>query len=960
MRVRPFVRWFSAIVIAVCSATISFGQPTGSISGRVLDSSNGRPLAGAVVTVLDADMPTARTDSDGRFGLSEVPTGEYRLRISAPRFGATIVEKVLVEESREASVRTSLSPQADTGIEVLEVVADVTESSEATQLLKRKMAPTVSENLGAESISKTPDSDAAEVVTRIPSVTIKDGSFIVVRGLGDRYNSALLNRGRLPSTDPTRRVVPLNLFPADFIESISLVKSYTPDLPGDFAGGLVDLRLTDPPIERVASIGLSTGYNTESTLRDFDTYSGCGTADWFGFGADCRDRPSDFPSAPDLQRINSSGTVLQQRRVASSLQHNWDIGSTTAPPNFGGDVQFGDTWGKFGLNFATTYDTKHRVRRGETVGTLKSDSEEGRFQFLYDRSTFETSLGSILTAKYQISSQHRINARALYNRSAKDEVLNAIEPGLDENQGLLLPQSSTYIADQLIFGQVSSHHDFGFLDADLLASVGQTTREQPDGKFVVRQDLQNDGIFSLLINTAGSGTRFFSDLDETLQEYQVDFSLPFDSSLPLWGSQLGGAGLFKFGAAYLFRDRDFKLLTLTHRQSGGTQILGNLDLATATPDEVFDPLNFGPGGLIMQAVPGAENERFQSSQSVSAGYVMADMPIIPDKLRLIGGARLEHSYIFVIGALPTGPIRQPINDIDVLPAVNLVYSLTDNSNLRFAYSQTVSRPEFRELNPAIIPTSPGARQFRGNPTLTSAEIQNLDLRWEWFLSPLELLSVGVFYKDLKNPIELSAVPGVTGVIETRTNADEAIAWGVEFEMRKNFNFLVPYARRWRALGRFAYALADVELLFNGTLVESEVSGLQPIPGFPELTITNENRALTDQAPFVINTALQYEHFDWGIFRVLYNTVGETIIAAGTRQEVSVLDDIKQQRRDQVDFVWLRDWRPFGHQVKSKLSIENITNDDFLETQRIISVDQDFVSGRYFTGVSVNLGVTYKF
>lgn len=890
-----------------------------------------------------------------------VPPGEYRLRASAPRYGTAVIENIKVESGKETPVRMSLSPVADPGIEVVEVVADITESSEATQLLKRKMAPSVSDNLGAESISKTPDSSAAEVVTRIPSVTIKDGAFLVVRGLGDRYNGALLNGGRMPSTDPTRRVVPLNLFPADFIESISLVKSYTPDLPGDFAGGLVDLRLTDPPLEPTASIGLGAGYNTESTFRDdFDTYDGCGAADWFGFGVGCRDKPGDFPSRTELQQLNSTGSDLQRRRVAASLPRNWDLNSTTAPPNFGADAQLGSTWGNLGVNFATTYAAAHRMRRDEVVGTLKSDSEEGRFAFKYNRSVLDTTLGSVLTAKYQLSPRHRLNARALYNRSAKDEALRATEPGLDENQGLLLPQNTTYTADQLIFGQLSSENDFDWFDLDLLASLGHTTRDQPDGKIAVRQDLRGDGVFQLLIGTSGSGQRYFSELDELLQEYGADLSIPFSASVPALGTTLGGSGLLKLGAAHLYRDRDFKLLILTHRQAGGDQILGNLDFDTLTPNQLFDPLNIGRGGLSLIPVPGAENERFLADQTISAGYAMLDFPILAERLRLIAGARLEYSYIFVIGAVPQGPIRKPINDLDVLPAVNLVYSLTDTSNLRFAYSQTVSRPEFRELNPAIIPTAAGQRQFRGNPELTSASIDNYDVRWEWFVSPLELLSFSAFYKSITNPIETSALSSVTGIIETRTNAEKATAWGFELEARKNLNFLVPYARRVRSLGSFAYALADVEILFNTTWVESEVTGLLPYPGFDVLLATNANRALTDQAPFVINTALQYEHHRWGLFRLLYNTFGETIVAAGTTQDESSLDDIKRQRRDQVDFVWLRDWVPFGKVIQTKLAVENITNDDYLETQRIISTNTDFVSGRYFTGVSVNLSATYNF
>lgn len=962
MPAKPIHRLFVLLASALlCGGTTAYAQETGTISGQVLDTSTGRPIAGASVMIVESDLAAAKSDVDGRFAVRNVPPGEHRVRITAPRYGSALIEKVVVAAAREAVVRANLTPAADSGVEVLEVVADVTESSEAAQLLKRKMAPTVSDNLGAESISKTPDADAAEVVTRIPSVTIKDGSFIVVRGLGDRYNAALMNTGRLPSTDPTRRVVPLNLFPSDFIESISLVKSYTPDLPGDFAGGLVDLRLTDPPLERKASFGLSTGLNTATTFQKFEQYDSCGAADWFGFGVHCRETPSGFPSRDQIRQIFSSGSDLQRRRLVDSLPQNWNLQNIDAPPDLGADVQYGDTWGDLGLNFAATYSAKHRARSDEIIGTLKSDAEEGKFAFVYDRSTFDTTLGSILSAKYQLSPQHRFSARTIFNRSSKDDVLHAVEPGVDENLGPIIPRSAIYTADQLLFGQISSQHDLGKVDVDLMASLGYTTRDQPDGKFLLQQDLNSNQIYEWVIGTSGSGQRFFNELDETLQEYRADFSLPFVATIPVADTTLGGSGLLKAGAGILERDRDFKMLILNNRIAGGsTDILNNLDLETISADELFTPLNYGDGGLALVPVPGAENERFLASQSIYAGYLMADVPILAERLRLIAGARLEYSYIFVIGALPTEAVRQPINDLDVLPAVNLVYSLTDTSNLRFAYSKTVSRPEFRELNPAIIPTAPGQRQFRGNPSLTSAEIQNLDLRWEWFLSPLELLSLSFFYKDLTNPIELTALASATGIVETRTNAEIATAWGFELEARKNFNFLVPYARRIEQLGRFAYALADVELSLNATYVESEVSGLRPIPGFPVLLNTNPNRPLTDQAPFVINTALQYEHYNWGVFRLLYNTVGETIVAAGTSQDESMLDDIKQQRRDQVDFVWLRDWAPFGHRIKTKLAVENITNDDFLETQRIISADQNFVSGRYFTGVTFKLGATYEF
>ncbi len=956
------IRLAAALCLVLWGGTVA-AQETGSIAGRVLDSSTGRAIGGASVVIVGTEDGRAETDLEGRFGITDVPVGTYEVRITKPRYGSALIENVEVTAGRQSDMSASLAPRGDSAVEVLEVVADVTESSEATQLLKRKMAPTVSDNLGAESISKTPDSDAAEVVTRVPSVTIKDGSFLVVRGLGDRYNAALMNRSKMPSTDPTRRVVPLDLFPADFIESLTLVKSYTPDLPGDFAGGLLDIRLSDPPLESQGSAGLSLGFNTATTFDDFLTYDGCGWEDWFGFGVGCRELSGDFPADEQIRTLNSIGSDLQQRRMNAALPLNWNLDTKTAPPNFGLDLGYGTTWGPLGVNLAATYGTKHQTVGRIVANSKNSDAFEEISANPYDymTSTFSTNLGGILTSAYKISNDHRVNLRFLYNRRSQDIAQSGI--GFDESQGQLIDATSAiYTADQLIFGQLTSQNRVGPFDVDLGAAVGYTTRDQPDGKFTGRQEEVDEGGFIFQPRFA---TRFFGELDETLQEYSIDVSLPFTTPIPWIQQWAGKEKLLKMGAAYLFRDRDFKLRIFGYDDNGA---LNNFDSTTVTPDEYFNPVNFGTGGIDLVPLGNAETDRFKASQEVAAGYLMLDVPLIAEKLRLIGGARFEYSYIFVEGALPDGPFRRPIKDTDVMPAVSLVYSLTDKMNLRAAFSETVSRPEFRELNRALIPTAPGERAFRGNPTLVSSSIRNYDVRWEWFPSSLELMSVSAFYKELDKPIELSAIPAATTVIETRTNAVEATAWGIELESRRNFNFLVPILREWEPIRPYVSFLADVEFLFNFTFVESEVSGLLPVPGFPELIVTNENRALTDQAPFVVNTALQYDHFRWGTFRILYNTVGETIVAAGTTFQQDRTDDIKAQRRDQLDFVWLREWEAFGERFRTKLAVENITNDDYLETQEVSDLQPDgtleplgtLITEQYYTGVTFGVSLTYDF
>ena len=396
-------------------------QRQGTIRGTVLDASSGRPVIGAGAEVVEMKKTATRTDLDGHFDIDVAP-GTYRVRLSAPLYESKVLENVKVVPGETTRLSATLTPKVDTSVEVIEVVADVTAATEATQLLKRKLAPTISETLGAESISKTPDSDAAEVVTRVPAVTIKDDKFLIVRGLNERYSSALLNDSRLPSTDPNRRIVPLDLFPADFIESLTVIKSYTPDLPGDFAGGLVNIRLAEPPRRFTYSIGMSTGFNTETTFQNFNTYDGS-TERLVRLR-----RRLPCPAGPlrPLGRAEQPDDATDARLVGS-LPNNWDVHTETAPPNFGVNGSVGSTVGPLGVGLAAVYGTKHKVRRNEVLNGFQEPAlfDQGfGSNFVYDRSTFETELGAVFTSDYKLTINHKIEAAAWYNRKSTDEVLD--------------------------------------------------------------------------------------------------------------------------------------------------------------------------------------------------------------------------------------------------------------------------------------------------------------------------------------------------------------------------------------------------------------------------------------------------------------------------------------------------------------------------------------------------------
>lgn len=935
------------------------GERPGTIQGTVLDTRSGQPVIGASVAVVDLEAAREQTDLDGQFTIVVAP-GTYRIRVSASLYETVVLENVLVRPGETTVANTSLKARVDTSLEVVEVVADVTAATEATQLLKRRMAPTVSDNLGAESISKTPDSDAAEVVTRVPAVTIKDDKFVIVRGLGERYSSALLNGSRLPSTDPNKRVVPLDLFPADFIESLTIVKSYTPDLPGDFAGGLVDLRLAEPPRRLSYSIGLSSGFNTVTTFQAFDTYHGT-TLDWFGFGDSYRSLPGIFGGK--ASEMTRAPTTPQMRSLVGSLHNNWNIDSVTAPPNFGIDGSVGNSFGPFGFNLAAVYGTKHQMHRDEAVNAFldsqKLEAGQG-VNVNYDSSTFETQLGAVLTTSYEPSPNHKFAGRSLYNRKSVNEVL--VGSGFDfiEEAGRpIFPTQSEYITDQLGFGQIEGRHHWSIADVDWRASWAPSQEEQPDTKFTTYQQ-QAEQASPALIFKQPSGSRNFASLDEFLQDYYVDLTAPFRTWLPFTEIWSGLSAEFKTGLAYSLRERNFDLRRFTTDAGGG---IGLIDL-TAEPGSIFVPANYGSysGAPLVFRETTRRSDKFHATQEIAGIYGMFELPLVPDRLRFVGGVRLEYSYLVADGVAvqPPLPFKTILNDLDPLPGLSLIYSLREDMNLRAAYGQTVSRPEFRELTPTQFPVAPGERTFQGNPNLTSASVTSYDLRWDWFFSPLELASASFFYKDLTDPIEIVQIPETSNLLDTAINADSAYVWGFEFELRKNFNFLVPYARRWQPLKRIAPKLADLQIMTNVTIAESEVTGLRNDATLGDrLVPTNDTRQLLGQAPFVVNAAIEYEHYRWGTFRLLYNTVGRTVQAGGVdiqpdNPEVVGLPDIYGERRDQLDFVWIVEHSPFGVPIKTKFAVENILNDDYLETQG------NQITNRYFSGVTFSMGATYNF
>lgn len=902
-------------------------EATGVVSGTILDKTSGDPIIEAGVEVIGKNIKT-KTDLDGKFDL-KLPAGSYQLRIFAPLYQGVRLENVQVKPNAVTRADATLAAAVAAGTEVVEVVATAKKAAEATQLLKRQKADNVQDNISAEQISKSADSDAAEIVQRAPAVTVKDDKYIVVRGLGERYSSALLNGSRLPSTDPEKRVVPLDLFPSEFLESLSIIKSYTPNLPGDFSGGLVDIDLRDFPEELEANVSFSTSANTSSTFKRFRTYKGSDT-DALGFGRNFRDLPDIFGDEP----IGTLGTLGQERRYASSLKNIWAVESETAPPNGGVNFSVGDKWGPFGLNLAGTYETEWNTRRNQIERQFVNASAIGEppdiilnDDFVYDTSTFETRLGGILTSGYEISDTSKLSFRALINRNSYDNVQEG--SGFATQFGptaTVLNTDLRYVEEELDYGQLGGQHQiFPWLEANWRTALARTTQYIPDDRNYTY--LQQLNLTPIYIPDPTSGLRQFSELAEYLTDTQVDFRVPFKTWLPFTDVWNDLPADFKFGPAYTYRDRKYALRSLSFRANAPEDL-------TLPPEELFDPRQIG-NGLEFQELTDPR-DRFDATQEIIAGYGMFELPIVRDWFRVIGGVRMEYSLIRLSTFEQSGAPQKVIKkDVNPLPGVSTVFTPRKDMNIRFGYSQTVARPEFRELSPVLFQRPRGLRATIGNPFLVQTDITNYEARWEWFFSPTELVSLGFFYKDLEQPIEATVLTIGSEPVNSFANADSATLTGFEFEGRKDFGFV------WEPL-------RNLSLNLNVAYIDSNVTAGARDQGEAQ---TTSERPLQGQAPFVVNAALEYTYPHWFTGRLLYNTAGDYITNVGAFG----LPDINALRRDQLDLALVFPLKELsGYPLTAKFTVENILNDRYEVFQG------SSLQSRWLNGTKFGLSVGYSY
>jgi outer membrane receptor protein involved in Fe transport len=859
------------------------------------------------------------SDLDGRFQFTVSP-GKYQMKFSAESYLDTTLADVEVKagEVTEASTVMTLKT-AVTTVNVVEKVGAVAASSEA-MLTERKLASVVSDSISTEEIRRSVASDAAAAVQKVTGVSVVDSGYVYVRGLGERYSSTMLNSAMIPTTEPEKRVVPLDLFPANLIDNIKIIKSYTPDLPGEFSGGLVQMRTVEFPTERMFRVTANMGYNTRTTFDRFLTYPG-GGRDAFGFDDGTRALPAALPG--DKRLFPGSFTPQQFQEFGRSFANNWEASPIDSMrPQQSYSMVGGGTFGRIGLVGALTFSNKP-IFQNEIQRYIRQEGTRPIIFTNYEdfQSYNETArLGGVLNLAFKLNPAHKLIWRNTVTHDTDKEARQF--SGYDGSADTFLKSERLrWVERGLVSTSLEGDHALPSLKNSLLKwqlTYSKSNRDEPDLREVIRGRLPNGGF--IYAGLSSSGQRFFNSLDDRIYEPQVEFSTPFYR-----GSI---TGMVRTGFRATLRERDFQARRFRFIPQRSTTLP-----LMAPSNQLFASENIRPDGFQLVEFTRA-TDRYDASMDVYAGYTMLELGI-GSRWRFIGGVRVEDAEILVNSLDPLVPNSQGtqarLANRDPVGGINAIYALTARQNLRFSYSHTVSRPDFRELSPFDFNNVYGGFVAQGNPNLVRATVNNWDVRWEWFLGGNQLLAASFFTKDFINPIEVTILPA-NDLRQTFVNAKGAINRGFELETRTG-------------LGRIAPALRDLAVQGNFTFVDSNIR----IREEDSTLLTSQNRPLLGQSRFVFNAITEWAKPRWrSLFRFDANFVSRRLSDVGTFG----LPDIYQEGNTFLDFSYQYSVTEKGGWTL-KFTGENLADNHYRWRQGDI-LQRSYRIGRTF---SIGMGVT---
>ena len=914
------------------------------VSGKITDAKSGELLPGVSISAANGSGKTA--DMDGRFNVN-LPEGTYTLRFEFVGYKTKEITGIVVKAAALTELNLTME-RAEEEMAAVVVTASARRESIASVLSMQKNNAAISDGISIESIKRSPDRNVGEVLKRVSGASIQDDKFVVVRGLNDRYNIAMINGALLPSTEPDRRAFSFDVVPSSLIDNILINKTAAPDLPGDFSGGIIQVMTKDIPYKNFMNISIGTGFNSISTGKPFQVGMIRNT-DYLGFDDGTRALPASFPSTKRYLSYNADSDP-SRRLAASRLMRNnygnryagnalpamnaqFNLGATKALKN-------GGTAGTvLSLVYRNSQSLQHNIRRDyQTENDNALTPQNLFFNYADTLYSFNTSIGVMANFAYK-KGNSKYSFRNILNRTFENSSLHRMGMNYDnrqyvENTGSVLIQKS------LISSQIEGEHLLSEKNNRLKWNLNYTltARDQPDYRVLpYAKNIDDHSDKTVAMKAIMRDTyRFWSELYDNAFGATINYQQPI--------SIAGNSATFKAGLATQYKLRDFSTRIFRYQPTRAAEF-NNL-LLELPANRIFNDGNMYESGFVLNEITN-NTDRYDASSLLNAGYAMIDGRIA-ENLRIVAGARVEQFGFVVNTADFSGQKIDVIRDyIDVLPSVNVTYNLDQQTNLRFSASKTVSRPEFREVANFAYYDFVRNAQLKGNTNLERSRITNLDLRYERYPAAGEIISASLFFKHFNSPIEQVVLNGSTpsNLVLSYTNPASANSYGAELEFRKKLSFISD-AGIWDGLSVY----------LNAAYIRSSV----------EFTAENNpydvNRPMQGLSPYLLNAGLQYTSPDNKVsMSALFNRIGHRIAAVGFQG----YPDIYENGRSVIDFQAAL--KVLNGKGELKLNVADLLNQRAVFYQNVSREDKtgynavsDRIQYNYLFGTSISAGFSYNF
>ncbi len=827
----------------------------GSIEGIVSDKLTGESIIGASIFLESLNKGTS-SDIDGKFKLDGVPDGKYKLRVSYVAYETLELADVTIDSEQNPPLNITLTESANTLDEVV-ISAVRRTNSEIAMLSAQKTSLSVVSGVSSQQITRTQDRDASEVIKRIPGISVIDDKFVITRGLAQRYNNVWINNSAVPSSEADSRSFSFDIIPSSQIENIMIVKSPSPELPADFSGGFIKIQTKNMPSENSFQLSYGMNFNTESQFHDFKYNKGSKT-DFLGFDDGYRELKNVFP-----YRLNNSDKQQVDLATKEGFNNNWTIHNKQPIPDqrlsaalnrrydFGAGRQLGLI---AALNYSYTTRTYMNMENSR-YGVYDSKNDKPVYLYKYTDDVYVngSKVGGLFNLTYVSNPNNKFEFRNIFNQLGRNKYTE--REGYQYISGLYNQEKQEYLYNSrtAYSSQLAGNHTFSTINKfDWTLGFSYANKNQPDRKIIEREEngFVDDPYYGRMHIDQNEIFRDFIDLNEYIYSLASNYErelLPHNNTFK---------PVLKTGIYGEYRTREYNTRAFYYRWNEGS-FSGDFPYRNVL-DSILIPENYGSNKLYVYEDTDNRNS-YKGNDILGAAYLAVNLPF--NKFNIYAGARLEYNRMTLTNYTT---IKDDLTEdteyeeLDVFPSVNATYNFNKKHLIRLAYGSSINRQEFREVSPSVYYDFDLFSAIKGNTNLKPATIQNLDFRYEYYPSPSELISVALFYKHFKNPIEWTYLDAGGSYTYTFENAESANNFGLEVDVKKSLDFI---------------GIDNFSLLFNGSLIDSKVI-------FGEESMEHD-RPMQGQSPYIVNTGLFYQQDKWQLnASLMYNIIGKRIVGIG--------------------------------------------------------------------------------